>query len=182
MYEKFHCRAGPINVLFFGVATAWDVWYDMTHVGWSQGVIDWQTTKAAARSAFFFDEMHGGADAWIDTQDYDMQPDYDERCWDNRHHIRVWESATGDIHDGQIGEFGRFTVGQAHWEHHRGGDWHPCQHSVQSQSSGRDKVEDTFRAGGNGDPLWFVGDIYYIARGSAGTDWDGDLVASELLV
>lgn len=164
---EIHCNRGPINVVFYGVGSSIDVRYDMINLG----NIEWEDTTGAARSAFFYDARHAGADAWVEPHQNSLQPESDQRCFDDRHHIRTWQSVTGDTH----GAFGTYSLGQAHYEDYEG-FFSPCQHDVISQNQGRDKVRDTFLNAGS-----WVGAVWYFNHYGTGTDFDGRVLYIELL-
>lgn len=156
------CRRAPVNVVFYGRGSAWDVAWTMTQ-GWTTP--RWRRTNGGPRAVYLRDARHGGADAWRSVHDHSLQPAGDRACFGTRDHLRLWGGDHAGRPQAGQGAFGEYAVGQAHFEDYRSW-WLPCAHEVQSYDGARAAVQASFLDAA-GRPRWYVGAMAFVQAGNA---------------
>lgn len=138
----------PVNLLFWNVATSWDVDYDLQN--WTDE--RWEHSCGGTLQVGIWDSAHAGGWDSMNNHDYQLNPESDSTaCFSPgvpRTHLRLWGSNVRDSH----GEYNYWTVGQAHhdnWGHSCTDDWDVAQ----------GRVVGSF-LDGNSNPLWFVGQMW----------------------
>lgn len=149
----------PINVFFYRVGSAPDVYYDMRY--WTR--YKWNPTSCgiepfSRQRVYIWDSMHrGGWNGWKDQ--YSGQLDrYGTYCGSSRYHLRLFQ---GHVPDSDYGGFGTWSMTAAHWDnwgHLSAGYW----------ESAESHVKYSFRQQ-DGRPLWFVGRIWSTSINNRGT-------------
>ena len=138
----------PVNVIWYGAGSAWDVQYDMKNL---TSTI-WTSTQGYGLYVYFTDSYNGGTDAWRFTN-YQLMRTGDS-FWGTRVHVRINGAGCPDPH-----YYGEWSVGCPHKE-----SW--CflhlTHHVSSYSEGRTAVYYSFY----GQP--FVDSCYNIYIGNEG--------------
>lgn len=137
----------PINVVFYGVGSASDVRFDLKY--WTSS--SWKDTECGAtQQEYIWDAQHiGGWNGWR-TQQYQLELNAGWYCGSDRYHLRLFEGFVRDSHNPS---FEVWSVTDAHHDpfgHQCTDDWEGAE----------DQVEFSFRDG-SGNPLWFVGSIWY---------------------
>jgi hypothetical protein len=136
----------PINLIFYGVGSAWDVQYDMKN--WLD--YTWEDATGWTHYAYIDNTEHGGTADWR-SNDYQLQ--YGS-YFTSRYHLRIFDGGT-DTH----GDFDEYSIANVHHEYW---DWSELNHIVDGYESAETFVKDDF-ADEN-----FVGSI-----GSAGLNNEG---------
>lgn len=166
----------PITIFFYWRATPPSVQYDM--VNWTSRRWKW-TDCGSWQQVFVADAQHiGGVDAWR-TMDTQLEPaEQPWGCGLPRDHIRLFGAFVEERHSDGSGSFGWWSVGSAHHD-----NWgHTCTDDWEGPES---RVRASFTDPYTGQPLWFVGAIWFWGAGNAG-QWqcaynDGTATAIQLL-
>lgn len=147
----------PMNVIFVGPAGSdWDVNYDLknwTTVRWHNDSDGGAGIACQSKQQYYvWDAVHGGTDSWRDNS-YGLQPSWDScsPIWNPqaRFHLRVFPGG----YDNHAGGFQEYSFGAAHNE--------STGHNIRSWEAAESLVQLSFRDPSTGNPLWFVGSIYW---------------------
>jgi hypothetical protein len=155
------CPKDPINVIFYRSGSPWSVHYDL--INWTR--TRWKDTSCGTKQwVYIWDSQHtGGKDDWREME-YQMEPvGTGQVCGWERDHLRLFGSFVTDSHNPS---FGNWSVTSAH----RDNAGHTCTIDWEGPEA---RLRDAFRDS-NGNPLWFVAQIWESDIGNAGRNQCAD--------
>ena len=144
----------PINVIFYGVGSAWDVNYDL--LNWASPT--WEdTTCNGTQRVFIWDDSHTDGSDDRRQNEYPMTPG--STCYPGtRDHIRLFQGLVEDSHSSGFGVWSVTSAHEDNYLHTSASDWEGPEA----------RLTDAFKDS-SGDPLWFVDSIWESDIGNDGT-------------
>lgn len=151
-YNSAFVATDPMSFTFYNVGSSWDVWYDLQNL--TQPLWSNEISCVSSLQAYTWDAAHGGTDGW-EWQDYHLVRG---PCPGPRDHMRLFDRGYTDTH----GQYGRWSFSEPHQ------DRFP-DHCVDDWESPQSRLHQSFLADATGAPLPFVGAVYMVNWGNAGT-------------